>query len=250
MPRYKEPERNPLGRPKPVPKTSDATTTRKGDPRRSPNPRGQRGQYLPPTGGGRGTQSAPTKTQSLPITHEPSPDPQLGFEPDFGQKHQEVSTPQETIQKKERQAEIGVTRFSKGLVKTFVSGIIGAALFPFVGPVVAAAATITALVVTSIQDELQPLGLHLQEDTINKLIEPLHGKQFDESDLRKVIEEVLSTDRRANEDLTKAFIGLIPTIKKAASTNIEISGPVQGLITGGPHVITQTFNGFLPKDTL
>ncbi len=239
MPGYKPPSRKPPVRPKPVLNPRNATTTRKGETSRPPNPKGERG-----------TQSAPTETQNLPITHEPNPEPRLGFELDFRQKPQELSTPQEAIQKIERQAEIGVTGFFKGLVKTFVSGIIGAALFPFVGPVVAAAATVTALVVTLIQDELEPLGLHLQEDTINKLVEPLHGKQFDESDLRKVIEEVLSTDRRANEDLTKAFIDLIPIIKKAASTNIEISGPVQGLITGGPHVITQTFNGFLPKDTL
>ncbi len=209
MPGYKPPSRKPPVRPKPVLNPRNATTTRKGETSRPPNPKGERG-----------TQSAPTETQNLPITHEPNPEPRLGFELDFRQKPQELSTPQEAIQKIERQAEIGVTGFFKGLVKTLI------------------------------QDELEPLGLHLQEDTINKLVEPLHGKQFDESDLRKVIEEVLSTDRRANEDLTKAFIDLIPIIKKAASTNIEISGPVQGLITGGPHVITQTFNGFLPKDTL
>jgi ribosome-binding protein aMBF1 (putative translation factor) len=144
--------------------------------------------------------------------------------------------------------EKSVTRFLKGLVKISVSGIIGTALLPFLGPAIATAAAVTTFIVTSIQDELEPLGLHLQEDTINKLIEPLHGKPFDESDLRKVIEELLSKDKQVNEDLAKAFIDLIPTIQKAAgSTNIEISGPVQGLIAGDNNTITQTFSGFLQE---
>lgn len=130
--------------------------------------------------------------------------------------------------------------------KTLAPALLGAALFPVVGPVVAIFAAVgVGAVVHSIQDQLEPLGLHLREDTVNKLVEPLRGKKVDETELRKVIWEALS-DRQANEDLKQFFIDLQPTIEKAArSTNINISGDVHGLIVGDNHKITQTFNGYL-----
>ncbi len=161
----------------------------------------------------------------------------------------------------EATVEGGLTAFFNSLIRgvgelikvsaiTLVSGILAAALLPFFGPVVAVGFSLGAVVVL-IQDKLKLLGLDLQDDTIRKLVEPLQGKVIDESVLQKVIEEVLSKDRQANEDLAKAFIDLLPTIHKAAgATNIHISGPVQGLIVGNENTITQTFRGFLPKDTL
>jgi len=150
-------------------------------------------------------------------------------------------------------------------VKTLVPAILGAALFPILGPIAAGTIAIgTAAAMTSIP-----------EDTINKLAKPLQEQQRDEiylldkSALHKIaltniIEEILSTDRQANEDLQKFFIDQVPTIEKAArsaeaaarsaeeaveSNNvINISGPVQGLITGGENTITQIFNSFLPAN--
>ncbi len=154
----------------------------------------------------------------------------------------------------EATVEEGLTAFFNSLIftsaKALFSGILGAALLPFFGPVAAIGVTLTvAAAVTSIQDELKPLDIDLRDDTIQKLIEPLQGKQPNESELRKVIEEVLSKDRQANEDLRQFYIDLLPTIRKAASTNINISGPVQGLIVGNENTITQTFGSFLPQDT-
>jgi hypothetical protein len=161
----------------------------------------------------------------------------------------------------QQKVEGGITGFFKSLfrgvgelisvsVKSLFSGILGAALLPFFGPVLAIGFSLSlAAAVSLIQDELKPLGLDLRDDTIQKLAEPLQGKQLDESELRKVIEEVLSEDRPANEDLAKAFSKLLPTINKAAAaTNIEFSGPVQGLTIGDHNTVTQTFRSFLPKD--
>ncbi len=132
--------------------------------------------------------------------------------------------------------------------KTFAPALMGAALFPFFGPVGSIAAAMgVAAVVHSIQDQLGPSGLHLQEDTLNKLVEPLQGKQFDEAELREVIGKVLP-DRQANEDLKQFFIKLLPTIREAKPTTINISGPVQGLIAGDNNTIEQTFHSFLPKE--
>lgn len=158
----------------------------------------------------------------------------------------------------QQKVEGGLTRFFKSLfrgvgelisvsVTSLFSGILAAALLPFFGPVVAIGVSLGVMAaVTQIQENLKPLGLDLQDDTVRKLAEPLQGKRPDERELRKVIEEVLSEDRPANEDLAKAFSKLLPTINKAAAaTNIEFSGPIQGLTIGDQNTVTQTFEGFL-----
>jgi hypothetical protein len=162
--------------------------------------------------------------------------------------------------KKSAQQEVegGVTGFFKSLFRgvgkllkvsalSLFSGILGAALLPFFGPVAAIGVSLgLGAAVIEIQENLKPLGLGLQDETIRKLAEPLQGKQPDERELRKVIEEVLSEDRQANEDLAKAFSKLLPTINKAAAaTNIEFSGPIQGLTIGEHNRVTQTFEDFL-----
>ena len=141
----------------------------------------------------------------------------------------------------------GVGELIELSVKSLFSGLLGAALLPFFGPVVAIGVSLGVMAaVTQIQENLKPLGLGLQDDTIRKLAEPLQGKQPDQCDLQKVIEDVLSQDRQANQDLAKAFRQLLPTINRAAAaTHIEFSGPVQGLTIGDHNTVTQTFNGFL-----
>lgn len=192
--------------------------------------------------------------------------------PDLPSTMQEPPTPKRRVapaalvpqELKHKKLEGGLNSFFNSLIsksvvtlinwsaKTLAPALLGAALFPFFGPVGGIAAAVgVAAMVHSIQDQLEPLGLHLQEDTLNKLVEPLRGKQFDETELRKVIWKVLP-DRQANEDLKQFFSEMLPTIRKAAkSTTINISGPVQGLIAGDDNTITQTFSDFLPKeDTL
>src|SRR6266516_778243 len=134
--------------------------------------------------------------------------------------------------------------------KTAVTAIISVATFPILGPVGAATAGLVAsTVTTSVQKELRSLSPHLRGNTVNKLVEPLQGKQFDEGDLRKVIGEVMSEDRQANEDLKQFFIELQPTIEKAArSANITITGDVGSLIVGDENTIKQTFSSFLQAE--
>lgn len=164
----------------------------------------------------------------------------------------------QSLTPEQQKVEGGLTGFFNSLIRgvgelirvstiTLFSGILGAALLPFFGPVVAIGVSLGVMAaVTEIQEKLKPLGLGLQDDTVRKLAEPLQGKRPDERDLQKVMEEVLSKDRQANEDLAKAFRQLLPTIHKAAAaTNIEFSGPVQGLTIGDHNTITETFNGFL-----
>ncbi len=141
----------------------------------------------------------------------------------------------------------GVGELFEVSVLSLFSGILGAALLPFFGPVVAIGVSLGVwAAVTEIQENLKPLGLGLQDDTIRKLAEPLQGKQPDERVLQKTLEDVLSKDRRANKDLAKAFIKLLPTINRAAAaTNIEFSGPIQGLTIGDHNTVTENFNGFL-----
>lgn len=173
------------------------------------------------------------------------------------------------IKTREAQGEVeaGVTRFFKGVGELFketaisvASGILAGAMVSFLPPVAAIGISLgvgAALsgrrserigTVTQIQENLKPLDLGLQDDTIRKLAEPHQGKVPDDGTLRKTIEDVLSEDRQANEDLAKAFIKLLPTINRAAAaTKIEFSGPVQMLITGDPNTITAIFNGFLKE---
>jgi hypothetical protein len=138
----------------------------------------------------------------------------------------------------------GLIELIKWSAKTIVSSLLGAALAPIIGPI---GAIVTVAGAAAAMNELESLGL--RADTTHKLIEPLQGKPLYESDLRKVIGDVLSEDRAANEDLRQLYLDLIPAIKAAAgstSTNINISGPVQGLIVNPESsTITQTFHSFL-----
>jgi hypothetical protein len=155
----------------------------------------------------------------------------------------------------QQKAKGGLTAFFKRAVKLIswpakwvASALLGAALFPVLGPLGAGALALGAAVVTSSQGEQEPPALHLQQDTIQKLLYPFHGERFNELQLRKVIADVLSENRQANEDLAQFFRGLVPTIQQAkAAAPIHISGDVQGLIVGDHNKITQAFNGFLPR---
>jgi hypothetical protein len=161
----------------------------------------------------------------------------------------------QTRLKTEQKVKGGLNAFFDRLVSTsakaFVSGILGAALFPIIGPAAAATMGVAAAMI-SIQKELKALNLDLQEDTVHKLVEPLKGKQVDESELRRVIEEEVLPDRQANEDLKQLYYELLPTIQNAAAAstniNIDISGPVWGLISGDNNTITQIYSGFLREE--
>jgi hypothetical protein len=167
--------------------------------------------------------------------------------------------PQQGQRLVQRKVEGGLTRFFQSLknglielikwsAKTVVSSLLGAALAPIIGPI---GAIVTVAGAAAAMNELESLGL--RADTTHKLIEPLQGKPLYESDLRKVIGDVLSEDRAANEDLRQLYLDLIPAIKAAAgstSTNINISGPVQGLIVNPESsTITQTFHSFLQDNS-
>jgi hypothetical protein len=166
-------------------------------------------------------------------------------------------------QEQKQKVKSGLTNFfgprafeliSESINKTLVPALLGAALFPFFGPVgsIATALGVVA-VVHSIHEQLESSDLHLGENTLNKLVEPLRGKQLNEEELRTAILKVLP-DRQANEDLKQFFLDLVPILRDvtaqkdvaAKTTHIEISGPVQGLIVNPERSkITQTFESFL-----
>jgi hypothetical protein len=164
---------------------------------------------------------------------------------------------EQKVKDTEQKVKGGLNAFFDKLVSTsakaFVSGILGAALFPIIGPAAAATMGVAAAMI-SIQKELKALNLDLQEDTVHKLVEPLKGKQVNESELRKVIEEEVLPDRQANEDLYQLYHKLLGTIQNAAAAstniNIGISGPVWGLISGDNNTITQTYNSFLREENV
>ena len=148
-------------------------------------------------------------------------------------------------------------RLIEWTTKTAVTAIISAALSPIFGPVVAGIAGVgVSAATTSMHKELRSLSPNLRGDTVNKLVEPLQGKPFDETELRKVIGKVSSEDRQANEDLKQFYIDLQPTIEKAyRSTNITITGDVGNVIVGDKNTIEQTFSSFLqdksaPRNTV
>lgn len=135
--------------------------------------------------------------------------------------------------------------------KALVPGLLGAALFPIIGPFGAFAAAASMSAVThAIQHELAPLDLHLQDSTIQKLVEPFESSPIDEGKLRRVIEENVLPDRHANEDLRQLYDKLLPNIQNAAAkvTNINIDGDAYGLIEGNNNIVTQTFNFFLQEE--
>jgi hypothetical protein len=146
-------------------------------------------------------------------------------------------------QEAQRKVESGLTGFFECIIreaitltaKAFITGVVATGMFSVSGPVgagfVVAGATI---------------ALQLGEDTVKKPAQPLQGNQFSEIELLRVIENALSEDRRANEELKQFFIELQPTIEKIARLpNITIKGDVQGLIIGDQNTITETFNSFL-----
>ncbi len=99
------------------------------------------------------------------------------------------------------------------------------------------------LIVASIQNKLELLGLYLERDTIQMLVKLYQ----EECDLQVAIRKALY-DREANEDLKQFYINLQPTVREvAASININFSGPVQGLIIGKDNTIDETFRVVLQK---
>jgi hypothetical protein len=146
-------------------------------------------------------------------------------------------------QEAQRKMESGLTGFFNRIIreaitltaKAFITGVVATGMFSVSGPVGAGAAVAGATI-----------ALQLGEKTVNKPAQPLQGKQFSEIELLRVIEKVLSEDRRANEELKQFFIELQPTIEKIArTTNINITGDVHGLIIGDQNTITETFNSYL-----
>jgi hypothetical protein len=189
------------------------------------------------------------RNQGLPIIAEP--DTTYGRNQGLPSSYLSSSVnspepPNWTSERQKVEMEGGLTKFFDSLmsksikliswsVKTLTPALLGAALFPVLGPVGGGAVVAGTTAV-----------LHLREDTVNKLLEPLQGKEFSARELREAIEKVLSEDRQANEDLKQFFINLQPIIEKAAtSSNITISGDVHGLIVGDRNTITQTFSGYL-----
>src|SRR4051812_45052079 len=194
----------------------DQQQTLESDPRHRPRS-GTRDQQQPLESDPRHRPRSGSRDQQQPLESDPRHQRGTG---NLGRRHGPESQERVVVQKK---VEGRLTAFfqslknrSVGLIKwsanMLVSGLLGAALFPIIGPVGATAAAMgAAAVMTSIQNKLKSLGLHLQEDTVHKLVDPFQWKQFDESDLRKVIEDVLSKNRAANEDLKQLFLDLVPT---------------------------------------
>lgn len=131
-----------------------------------------------------------------------------------------------------------VKRLVGGSLKGLVPALLGAALSPFLWPLAAGLLTLGVA-----------QALCLQEGTLEKLVQPLQEQPASEDTLRKVIEDVLSQDRQANEDLAQFFKRIAPLIQKAeATTNVHISGPVHGLIVGDQNTVTQKFeSSFLTR---
>jgi hypothetical protein len=163
-----------------------------------------------------------------------------------------------TLTPEQKEAERGIARFFTSLVRgigdlasvtalTIFSGVLGAALFPAFGPVAALGISLGVMgAVREIQQRLKPLDLDLQDDTIRKLVEPFQEKTLDEKVLRKVIADVLTKDRQANDDLAKAYSKLGPMIEKAATTtNIQIIGDLYGATIGNNNTVTNNFHNLV-----
>lgn len=131
-----------------------------------------------------------------------------------------------------------VKRLVSGSLEGLIPALLGAALSPFLWPLAAGLLTLGV-----------GQALCLREDTLEKLVQPLQEEPTSEDTLRRVIEDVLSQDRQANEDLAQFFKRIAPLIQKAeATTHVHISGPVHGLIVGDQNTVTQKFeSSFLER---
>jgi hypothetical protein len=161
-------------------------------------------------------------------------------------------------------------------IEELVPALLGAALLPFVGPVIAGVAAVGVV----------SMKTGVSEETIEKIVQPVREEQLEESRpqskdageqqgeseslkqaeqwmldaaLERVIQEALSKDRKANEDLKQFFIdhvmpniqSAIKQVETAKETHINIKGPVGTLIVGdnNRNIIKQIFRRFLPGET-
>jgi hypothetical protein len=76
----------------------------------------------------------------------------------------------------------------------------------------------------SIHQGLKLLGISFSEETIGKILKPLQGKSFDESDLLDVLDNILQEDKQVNGEAAKALVTVLPTVKDAAMTNSKLDG--------------------------
>ncbi|HLX56687.1 MAG TPA: hypothetical protein VKR83_06660 [Ktedonobacteraceae bacterium] len=105
----------------------------------------------------------------------------------------------------------------KKSVDALVPGVLAAVLFPIFGPIVAAPTAVMA-----IQNSLKLIGISLSATTIDKLLNPLKGKQIEEIDILDALQEVLPKDQQINDEAAKALVTIAPEVKEAALQNKRI----------------------------
>ncbi len=99
-------------------------------------------------------------------------------------------------------------------VDVLVPGVLAAALFPIFGPAVAAPAAAVA-----IHNGLKLIGISFSASTIDKLLNPLKGKEIEEADILDALQEVLPQDKQVNDEAAKALVTIAFDVKEAALQN-------------------------------
>lgn len=118
------------------------------------------------------------------------------------------------VQAKKRLHEFFQQNYGTNQVNALVPGTIAAVIFPVLSPAMTQEATVGA-----IQNGLESLDISFSADSVEKLLEAFESKQIDESDVQKVLEDLLPKDEQVNEEAAKALIKVVPEIKEAAMAN-------------------------------
>ncbi len=105
----------------------------------------------------------------------------------------------------------------KSLVSVLVPSALAAVLFPIFGPAVAGAAAIVAA-----KNGLKALNISLSTETIEKIMNPLQGKQVEEDDVKEVLDDLLKSDKKVNEEATQVVVSIVPEVKDAALENPKL----------------------------
>jgi hypothetical protein len=111
--------------------------------------------------------------------------------------------------------------YVKKLTPFLVPGVLAAVLLPVFGPVVAGTAAAVA-----IKNALALLHIEMSTDTIEKLLEPIEGKQLDENDMQEsltdTLKDLLPNDTKVNEEAGKMLVTVAPSLKEAALSNPKL----------------------------
>ena len=125
-------------------------------------------------------------------------------------------------QSKQRLSAFFQNPYVKKLTPILVPSVLAATLLPIFGPVAAGTAAAVA-----IKNSLALLHIEMSNDTIEKLLKPIEGKQLSDDDLQEALTDTLTdllpANKKVNEEAARTLVLVTPEIKEAALSNPKLN---------------------------